>query len=106
MGLEGEVLVRPQVVDPEGPGPRRLAGGLAFKEQDVSFDALRVENARRQTKERVDLTLVKQLPADRLAGAALEQDVVRDYDRRAAVRLQQRFDVLQEVELLVAGGGP
>jgi hypothetical protein len=57
-------------------------------------------------KQRVDVALVEQLAADGLAGAALEQDVVGDDDGGAAVDLEQRFDVLDEVELLVGRAGP
>ena len=87
-GLEREVLVGPQVVDPERPRPGRRAGRLAVEEEDVGLDALRVEDAGRQAQERVDVALVQELAADRLAGAALEEDVVGHDDRRPAVDLQ------------------
>ena len=104
--LQGEVLVGAQVVDPELLRPRRLAGGLAVEEQHVGLHALGVEDAGRQAQQGVDVALVQQPPPDRLARAALEQHVVRHHDRGAAVDLQQCLDVLEEVELLVAGGGP
>ena len=40
------------------------------------------------------------------AGAALEEHIVGQDDSGAAVDLEQAADVLEEVELLVAGGGP
>ena len=49
---------------------------------------------------------LQQVAAHFLAGAALEQYVVRHHHRGAAVDLEQRVDVLDEVELLVAGRGP
>ena len=52
------------------------------------------------------VALVQQLAAHRLAGAALEEHVVRHDDGRAAVDLQDVAHVLHEVELLVAGRGP
>ncbi len=54
----------------------------------------------------MDIALVQELAADGLAGAAFEQHVVRHHDRGAAVVLQHRLDVLDEVELLVGGRGP
>jgi hypothetical protein len=54
----------------------------------------------------VDVALVEQLAAHGLAGPALEQHVVGDDDGGAAVDLEQRLDVLDEVELLVRGGDP
>ena len=48
--------------------------------------------------------MLEQAPTHRLAGAALEDDVVGNHDRGSPVHLEQRVDVLQEVELLVAGG--
>jgi hypothetical protein len=54
----------------------------------------------------VHVALVQQLLADGLARAALEQHVVGQHHGGAAVLLEQRLDVLHEVELLVAGGGP
>src|SRR5207248_2510775 len=44
-GLEREVHIGAQVVDPERLGPRRLAGGLAVEEENVGLDALGVEDA-------------------------------------------------------------
>ena len=44
----------------------------------------------------------EELAPDRLAGAALEEDVVGQHHSRAAVGVEDRHDVLDEVELLVA----
>ena len=52
VGLQREVLVGAQVVDPEGPGPGRFAGRFAIEKQDVGFDTLCVEYAGRQTRSR------------------------------------------------------
>jgi hypothetical protein len=41
-----------------------------------------------------------------LAGATFEQHVVRHNHRGAPIDLQQRVDVLHEIELLVAGRSP
>jgi hypothetical protein len=59
----------------------------------------------------VDVALVHQLAADGLAGAAFEQYVVGHHHRTSswsmrAVDLEYRLDVLDEVEQLVADGGP
>ena len=54
----------------------------------------------------MDLALVQQFPADRLPCSALEEDIVGNNDRRAAVLLQQGFNVLEEVELFVGSRGP
>ena len=54
----------------------------------------------------MDVALLEEVPAHRLAGAALEEHVVRHHDGGAAVDPEQRLDVLDEVELLVRGRGP
>jgi hypothetical protein len=54
----------------------------------------------------VDVAPVQEAAADRLPRAALEEDVVGDDDRSAPVDLEEGADVLQEVELLVAGRRP
>ena len=54
----------------------------------------------------MDFALRQQAAAHRLPGTAFEQHVVRHHDGRPPGVLQQRADVLEEVELLVAGGGP
>jgi hypothetical protein len=95
------VAVGAQVVDPHLLGPRLGGAGLALEEQDVGLDALGVEDARRQAQQRVHVALVQQLAADGLAGPALEEHVVGHDDGGAAVDLEQRLDVLHEVELLV-----
>ncbi len=50
--------------------------------------------------------LLEQLAANRLACAAFKQHVVRHDDRRAAMLLEDREDVLEKIELLVAGRRP
>ncbi len=54
----------------------------------------------------MDIKSRQQSPADRLAGPAFEEHIIRHDHCRAAVDLQQGGDVLDKVELLVAGGGP
>ena len=106
VGLQCEVHVGAQVVDPQLAGPRGFGGGLLVEEQHVRLHALGVEQAGGQTQQGVDVAVVQQLPAYRFAGAALEQHVVRQHQGRAAILLQQRLHVLDEIELLVRSGGP
>ena len=86
VGLEREVLVRPQVVDPERRRPRGLTGRLPVEEQDVGLDALGVEDARREPEQRVEVVLLQEALANALAGPALEEHVVGDHDGRPAPR--------------------
>jgi hypothetical protein len=51
----------------------------------------------------VEIEIVQQAAADRLAGAALEQHIVGHHDGGSAVLSQHGHDVLQEIELLVGG---
>src|SRR5579872_2220721 len=82
--------------------PGRPAGLLRSRR----LHALGVEDAGWQPQEGMHVAIVQQLFADGLTRAALEQHVVGHYDCGPAVDLEQRFYVLEEVELLVAGGGP
>src|SRR6266852_3299115 len=50
--------------------------------------------------------LFEQGPANGFAGTAFKEHVVRHYDGRAAMLLQDGEDMLEEVELLVARAGP
>src|SRR6266511_6299034 len=106
IGFQGEMFVGSEVVDPELLGPRRFTGRLLIEEEDVRFYALRIEQAGRQTQQGMDLALVQQLSANRLPCPALEKNIVRNHDRRPAVLLQQRFDVLEKIEILVRGRRP
>ncbi len=56
--LEGEVLVGPQIVNPQFPGPGSRAAGPAVEEEDVGLDPLGVEDAGRQPQQGVDITFV------------------------------------------------
>jgi hypothetical protein len=58
IGLQGEVLVGSKIVDPELFSPRGLAGRLLVEEKDICFDALCIEQTRRQPQKRVDFTFV------------------------------------------------
>ena len=84
------------------PFPR----GFAVEEEDIGLHTLRVEDSGRQAQERVDIGLLEQLAADCFTGAAFEEHVVRQHHRRPAMLLQDREDVLEEVELFVARAGP
>ena len=95
------MLVGPQIVNPELFRPRLFAGGFAVEEEDVGLHALRVEDARGQAQQRVHVGLLEQFAADRFARAAFEEHVVGQHHRRAPVLLEDREDVLEEVELLV-----
>src|SRR6266511_5160895 len=106
IGLESEMLVGTEIVDPELLRPRRFTGGFLVKEKNVRLDALRVEQTSRKTEKRVDFAFVQQLPSNRLPCAAFEEDIIRHNDCRPAVLLQQRFDVLEKIELLVRGRLP
>ena len=80
-------------------------GRPAFlKEDDVGLHALAVrrERAARQAQDGVQVAVLHQNLED-LAGLALEQAVVRQHHRGASAGLEHRQDVLDEVELLVAG---
>src|ERR1019366_1411195 len=105
VGLQGEVLVGAEIVDPQGACPGSLAGRLAVEEEHVGLDALGVEDAGGQAEQGMDIAIVEEALADGFAGAALKQDVVGQDDGGASVDLEQAADVLEEVELLVAGGG-
>ena len=104
--FEREVFVGAEIVDPELFGPRLFLRRLAVEEKHVRLHALGVEDAGGQAQERVHVRLLEQLAANRLARAAFEQHVVRHHDRGAAMLLEDREDVLEEVELLVAGRRP
>ena len=88
IGLEGEVLVSPQVVDPKLLGPRSFTGWLLVEEENIGLDTLGVEQAGRQTQERMDLALVQELPANGLACPTFEEDIIGDDDRSTAVLLE------------------
>jgi hypothetical protein len=51
------------------------------------------------------VALFQQPTLDRLAGTTLEEHIVGHDDRGAPVDRQQGPDVLQEIELLIAGDG-
>ena len=106
IGLEREVFVGAEVVDPELLRPGRLARGFLVEKEHVGFDALRIEEAGRQTQERVHVAFVQELAPDGLPRPAFEQDVVRHHDCGAPVLFEQGLDVLDEVELLVRRGCP
>ena len=95
--------VRAQVVEPDFVRVP-LVGRAARKEEHVRLNALRVEDARRQTQDGVQVALLHEVAADGLTVAVGEQDVVGQDNggTRFAVCLKAAVDVLEEVELLVA----
>ena len=63
---------------------------------------MRIEDAGGQAQERMDVDLLEQFPADGLPCPAFKQHIVRQYDRRAAMLLEDGEDVLEKIELFVA----
>ena len=104
--LEGEVLLGTQVVDPQLLGPGLLGALAAAEEQHVGLHTLGVEDAGGQAQQRVDLPVMQEPAADRLARSSFEEHVVGHHDRRPSAHLEQADYVLYEIELLVAGCGP
>jgi hypothetical protein len=103
---EGEVLVGAKVVDPELLRPRFFLRGFAVKEEDVRFHALGAEDAGGQSQQGVDVGLVEQFTADGFPGSAFEEHVVRQHHGSSTMHLEDGEDVLEKVELLVAGAVP
>ena len=54
----------------------------------------------------MDLELLEQVAGPVRPCAALEKNVIRDHDCATAIDLEQALDVLEEIQLLVLGGGP
>src|SRR2546422_8689143 len=52
------------------------------------------------------ITLLEQLAANGLTGSALEEHVIRHNHGGTTVNFEQGFDMLDKVQLLVAGAGP
>src|SRR5205085_5788828 len=52
------------------------------------------------------LALLQQFAPDGLTGTALEKHIIRHNHGSAAINLEQRLDMLDKVQLLVAGAGP
>jgi hypothetical protein len=90
------VHVRAEIVDPEFLRCSLLRCWLAVEEEDICLDALRVEQAGRQAKERMYVALVQEFSPDRLPCSAFEQDIVRNNDC-PAVLFEQGLDMLKEV---------
>ena len=76
------------------------------KEQNIGLDALSIENAGGQTKNGMQVALLHQVAADTLTITVSEQDIVRQNNRRTSLArlIQTAVDVLQEIQLLIAGG--
>ena len=76
----------------------------ALEKEDIGLDALRVKNARGQAQHCMQVALVHKLGTDALAVAIGKQHVVRQDNSGPSAGLQTAVNMLQEIELLVAGG--
>ena len=105
IGLQREIHVGAQVVNPELFRPRGFGGWLAVEEDDIGLDALGVEEAGRETQQGMDVAFVEQFAAHHLPRPTLEQDIVGHDHGSRAVHIQDRADVLDKVQLLDTGRG-
>lgn len=94
-----------QVIEPNLTGIAFVLAATG-KKQHIGFDALSIENAGGQAKNGMQVALLHQVAADALTIAVSKQNVVWQNNCRtsAAVLIQATVDVLQEVQLFVAGG--
>ena len=97
VGLQGEVLVGAQIVNPEFFRPGRLAGGFAVEEEHVGLNPLGVKDARGEAQQGMDIIGGQELAADGLPGAALKEHVVGHHDGGPAIDVQDALDVLEKV---------
>lgn len=105
--FEREMLVRAQVVNPEFFRPRAfVVRGFFVEEEHVGLHALGVKDSGGETKERVDIRLLEELAADGFARAAFKEDVVGQHHGGASVLFEDGENVLEKVELFVAGARP
>ena len=104
--FQREVLVGAEIVNPELFRPRLFLRRLSVEEKHIRLHALRVEDTGGQTQQRVHVGLLEQLAANGFPCSAFKQHVIRHDDRGPAVLLQDRENVLEEIELLVAGRRP
>jgi hypothetical protein len=95
--FQSEVLICTRVVDPELFCPWLFACWFPVEEQHVRLYTLGVKDAGGQTEQRVNVPLFQQLPANGLASAAFEQDVVGDDDGGPAMLLEDGEYVLEEI---------
>lgn len=104
-GLAKAGHIGAQVVEPDFLGVAFVALAPG-EEQHIGLDALGVENAGRQAENGMQITLVHQVTADFLAVAISKKHIVRQHHGGSgfAVGFQAAVDVLEEVQLFVAGG--
>ncbi len=104
--FQGEMDVGPEIVDPYLARPGLFGCGLVVEKDHVGLDALLVKNAGGQTQDGVQVGGGHELLAHGLAGAAFEKNVVGHHHRSLTVGFKHGADVLDKVQLLVAGGAP
>lgn len=94
-----------QVIEPNLTGVTFVLTATGEK-QHIGFDALSIENAGGQTKNGMQVALLHQVAADTLTITVSEQDIVRQNNCRTSLArlIQTAVDVLQEIQLLIAGG--
>lgn len=95
--------VRPHVVNPDSLGVslvRRLALG---EEEDIGLHPLSIEDARRQSQDRMQIALLHQIAADIHPRVIFKEHIVWHHHRTAATRLQASVTVLQEAKLFITG---
>src|SRR6266571_1557432 len=79
------------------------AGRFLVKEEHVGFDTLSVEDTGGQAQQRMHVTLLQQFAANSFTCSTLEEYVIRDNHSRPTMNLEQGFDMLDKVQLLVDG---
>src|SRR5437588_11133556 len=82
------------------------AGWLPLEEEHIRLNTLSIKDTRRQPQQRMHIALLEQLAPHNLTSAALKEHIIRYHHRCPPMHLQQCPDVLNEVELLVAGRRP
>jgi len=98
--------IRSEVIKPDLFCPWIFCGRFVFEKDHVGLDPLGVKYAGGQPQDSVKIGILKELLPDRLAGASLEEHIVRNNRGRLTGGLEHGADMLDEIELLVGRSCP
>lgn len=98
--------IRTKIIEPYMFRVSCLATGFLFEKEYICLHSIGIENPSRKTENCMKVTIMEYLLSDDLSCSSLEEDIVRKDYRCSSTDLEKCVNMLDEVQLLIAGRRP
>src|SRR4030065_592954 len=101
ISLQGEILISPEVINPEFFCPWCFRGRLSVKEDDICLYSLSIEKTCWKPQKRMHITFMEEFASDGLSCSAFKKHIVRDNHSSPSMLFEKGPYMLYKIQLFV-----